>query len=39
MVEYLVTYITKIIIIPFGNSLFNWNWKIFTESTVNKGKS
>ena len=24
---------------PFGNSLFNWNWIFFAESTVNKDTS
>ena len=23
---------------PFRNSLFNWNWKFFTKSIVNKTK-
>ena len=24
---------------PFGIRLFYWNWKLFAESTVNKGKN
>ena len=23
----------------FENNLFNWNWKLFVENTVDKGKS